>query len=186
MQDRILRLNIAGKPLEWLHWQEAATLHARGLVGWTLGDPLYTLRGGTSRQLGKPSELTLYPIIACEGKINPKPRAAPPLTNRALFRRDQHLCLYCGNSFGDGQLTRDHVIPISRGGKNRWSNVVSACRRCNQHKGSYLLNECSMELLALPYVPNHAEYLALINSTRIRGDQMEFLRAQFSKNARGL
>lgn len=62
-----------------------------------------------------------------------------------------------------------------------WENVVTACRRCNQHKGNYLLEDIDMELLALPFCPNAAEYLALINSERIRGDQMEFLRSQFSR-----
>ena len=63
-------------------------------------------------------------------------------------------------------------------------NVVSACRRCNQFKGNKLLSEINMELLALPYTPNHAEYLALINSHRIRADQMEFLRPSFSRQSR--
>jgi hypothetical protein len=62
--------------------------------------------------------------------------------------------------------------------------VVSACRRCNQRKGNRCLEEIDMDLLALPYVPNMAEYLALINSHRIRGDQMAFLRSQFGKNSR--
>tara|TARA_A100000164_G_C21631287_1_gene641355 strand:- start:419 stop:598 length:180 start_codon:yes stop_codon:yes gene_type:complete len=47
-----------------------------------------------------------------------------------------------------------------------------------------LLEECRMELLALPYQPNHAEYLALSHSGRILGDQMAFLRKQFSSNSR--
>ena len=64
--------------------------------------------------------------------------------------------------------------------------MVAACRRCNQHKANYRLEEIGMELIALPYCPNNAEYLALTNSRRILGDQMEFLRGQFSKNARWL
>ncbi|KKL27829.1 hypothetical protein LCGC14_2381250, partial [marine sediment metagenome] len=88
--------------------------------------------------------------------------------------------------FSSGQLTRDHIVPTSRGGDDKWENVVAACRRCNQHKANYLLEELSMELVALPYRPNNAEYLALINSRRILGDQMEFLRSQFSKNSRWL
>ncbi|HCJ64990.1 MAG TPA: HNH endonuclease, partial [Alcanivorax sp.] len=99
---------------------------------------------------------------------------------------DQHLCLYCGKPYPEALLTRDHIRPTSRGGKDNWLNVVAACRRCNQHKGDRLPEEINMELLALPYVPNMAEYLALINSHRIRGDQMAFLRSQFGKNSRML
>jgi len=84
-------------------------------------------------------------------------------------------------SVTEDYLSRDHVHPISRGGRDRWNNVVAACKRCNQHKGNRLLSETGMELLALPFCPNTAEYLALINSDRIRGDQMEFLRPQFSR-----
>ncbi|WP_035205204.1 HNH endonuclease [Isoalcanivorax pacificus] len=186
MSARILRLDIAGTPMEWLHWQDAACLYARGLVTWTLGDVIYRVRGGISRCTGERSEMQLHSIIACDGRINPHPRTRPPLTNRALFRRDQNICLYCGQPFSDQSLTRDHIVPTSRGGRDTWLNVVAACRRCNQHKGSRLLEECNMELLALPYVPNMAEYLALINSHRIRGDQMEFLRSQFSRQSRWL
>ncbi len=182
--ERILRLDKAGTPVEWLDWQAAAVLYARGLVTWTLGDVVYRLRGGISRSSGDRSKLSLHSIIACDGMTSPRRRTVPPLTNRALFRRDQHLCLYCGKPFPEAQLTRDHIRPTSRGGHDHWLNVVAACRRCNQHKGNRLPEEIDMELLALPYVPNMAEYLALINSHRIRGDQMAFLRNQFGKNSR--
>lgn len=184
MSDRILRLDKTGTPVEWLDWQMAATLYARGLVTWTLGDVIYRLRGGTCRLSGERSGLSLHSIIVCDGVAYPHKRPAPPLTNRALFRRDQHLCLYCGKPFPEHALTRDHIVPTSKGGRDRWSNVVSACRRCNQRKGSRSLEDIDMDLLALPYVPNMAEYLALINSHRIRGDQMAFLRSQFGKNSR--
>jgi hypothetical protein len=65
-------------------------------------------------------------------------------------------------------------------------NVVTACKRCNARKGNRLLSESSLSLLALPYRPNHAEYLALTHSGRILGDQMTFLENQFSINGRGL
>ena len=186
MSERILRLDKTGTPVEWLDWQMAATLYARGLVTWTLGDVIYRLRGGLSRDTGQRSSLSLHSIIACDGEAFCYRRSAPPLTNRALFRRDQHLCMYCGKPFAENALTRDHIVPTSRGGRDRWSNVVSACRRCNQRKGNRQLEEIDMDLLALPYVPNMAEYLALINSHRIRGDQMAFLRNQFGKDSRHL
>ena len=62
--------------------------------------------------------------------------------------------------------------------------VVAACKRCNHQKGHRLLGNTAIELLALPYVPNFAEYLALTNGGRILGDQMDFLRSQFSKESR--
>lgn len=182
--SRVLRLNIAGQPVEWLSWQEATCLYARELIVWTLGDTIRTVYGGISRRTGQRSSIALKSIIACAGHVAWKPRPVPPLTNRALFRRDLHLCMYCGVHLGERELTRDHVIPSSRGGRDVWTNVVTACRRCNQRKGNRLPEESRMEILAIPYQPNTAEWLALINSDRIRGDQMEFLRQQFSPHSR--
>jgi len=181
---RILRLDLAGQPVEWLSWQDAVSLYARDIVVWTLGDAVLRIRGGYCRARRTATSLDIHSIIACEGKIVPPGKGVPPLTNEALFRRDLNVCLYCGGTFADAELTRDHVVPISRCGRDTWDNVVAACRRCNHFKGNRLLGESPMELLALPYVPNYAEYLALSNSGRILGDQMSFLRRSFSRHSR--
>ena len=110
-------------------------------------------------------------------------RLVPPLSNRELFLRDGHLCMYCGREFSGFVLTRDHLIPLSRGGVDCWSNVVTACRGCNHAKGSRTPDEADMSLLAVPYVPNRAEYLVLSNR-RILADQMEFLKKRFRRSSR--
>lgn len=184
MTAQILRLNTAGKAIEWLSWQEAVCLYARDLISWSYGEEVFRIRGGFSRATGERTVVTLNSIIACKGKVWDSIQKNPPLTNRALFQRDQYICLYCGKRHNHSDLSRDHLIPISRGGRDIWTNVVTACKRCNAHKGSRLLDECSLDLLALPYRPSHAEYLALTNSGRILGDQMEFLRKQFSSKSR--
>ncbi|WP_188150975.1 HNH endonuclease [Teredinibacter waterburyi] len=181
MEARILRLNLAGQPIEWLHWKETACLYSRGLVVWTLGGEVKRARGGISRLTGRTSFMSLPAIIACAGERLAPMRLNPPLTNDALFNRDNRQCMYCGNRYSPKDLSRDHVHPSSRGGRDRWENVVAACKRCNQRKGDSLLSEINMELLALPYRPNPSEYLALINNERIRGDQMEYLRPQFAR-----
>jgi len=73
---------------------------------------------------------------------------------------------------------------LSRGGLDCWTNVVSACRRCNTRKGNTEIEALGVQLLALPYMPNHAEYLALSHSGRILGDQMQFLKRQFPSQSR--
>lgn len=183
---RILRLNNAGQPLEWIDWQQAACLHTRGLISWSLGDVIFELRGGKNRLTGNTTLLELPSIIASGGSQLGRQRQNPYLTNRALFERDNYQCLYCGKLGTRFDLTRDHVIPKSKGGKDCWENVVTACRRCNQFKGSRLLEDLNMELLALPYRPNPAEYLALMNSRRILPDQIDYLSKQFSSNCRWL
>lgn len=184
MDARILRLNAGGFPLEWLHWKQAVCLYARDMVCWSSGGVVRTVYGGRSRFDGLRSCMELPAIIATHGSRLFPPVTTPLLTNTALFARDNHQCMYCGHFFESPDLSRDHVHPTSRGGKDKWENVVASCKRCNQRKSNFFLSEISMELLALPYQPNTAEYLALINNGRIRGDQMEFLSRQFSKKYR--
>ena len=181
---KILRINTAGTPVEWLSWQEAVCLHAREMVTWTYGEEVMEVRGGYSRITGNQTLVQLNSIIACRGKVHISGRKAPPLTNRALFRRYQNICMYCGKGFKESDLSRDHVHPLSRGGRDVWTNVVTSCKRCNARKGNTLLAASGMELLALPFMPNHAEYLALTHSGRILGDQMAFLKRQFSSKSR--
>ncbi|WNO11744.1 HNH endonuclease [Teredinibacter sp. KSP-S5-2] len=181
MEARILRLNMAGQPIEWINWKEATCLFARDLVAWTMGGVVKKAHGGFSRITGQRTIIELPAIMACDGEKLAPVKTNPPLSNPALFYRDNCQCLYCGNHFDFSQLSRDHVHPSSRGGEDKWENVVAACKRCNQHKGNFLLSEIGMDLLALPYRPNPAEYLALINNARIRGDQMEYLRPAFKR-----
>lgn len=117
LTPHILRLNIAGQPVEWLSWQEATCLYARELVAWTLGERVRTVHGGFSRLTGLQSTIDLHSIIACSGHVAWKPRLVPPLTNRALFRRDRHLCMYCALKLPERELTRDHIVPRSRGAR---------------------------------------------------------------------
>ena len=106
----------------------------------------------------------------------------PPLSNKALFRRDQSLCLYCGEQFPNFLLSRDHVKPLSQGGVDTWRNVVTACKRCNNHKAGRTPEQACMELLAIPFTPTHAEYVYL-QGRNIMADQMEFLLAHFPRNS---
>lgn len=181
MVPLILRLDVAGAPVTWIPWQDAVCLYSRNMVAWTAGDSVFNILGGTNRLTGLRSFIDINSIIAIKRSATHKhpKRNIPPLTNRELFLRDAHLCMYCGGQFKESSLTRDHVVPMSRGGKDRWSNVITACRHCNTSKCNKTPEEARMPLLAVPYVPNWAEYLALSNR-KILSDQMEFLKTQFS------
>ena len=181
MTPLILRLDISGLPVTWMPWQEAISLYCRDLVGWTAGAETFTFYGGVNKRSGLRSSVSINSIIAVKRSSGHKraSRATPPLTNRELFLRDAHICMYCGSRHKESALTRDHVLPMSRGGGDRWSNVVTACRSCNARKGNRNPEEAGMPLLAVPYVPNWAEYLALSNR-KILVDQMAFLKSQFS------
>jgi len=179
MNAKVLRLNKAGTPIAWLSWQETATLLAKEQVLWSLGETVHTIKGGYNKQ-GLRSRLDLPSIIACDGRIDAK-TFTPPLTNTLLFARDQHICMYCGESFPTRELSRDHVTPTSRGGRDRWANCVTACRRCNNRKGNRTPDEANMELLAVPFAPNRYEFFYLANRD-VLADQMDFLKARFSSN----
>lgn len=181
----ILRCDIAGTPVEWITPEGAARLYASQRVAWDFGEIAVRLRGGLSALTGLRSVIDVRAILAGVGRPQGRyNRQVPPLDSRALFRRDGHLCLYCGGAFAPGELTRDHVIPSSRGGADCWENCVTACRRCNQHKADRTPEEAGMKLLAVPYAPNHAEYLLLANR-RIVADQMAFLHQRISRARRG-
>ncbi|MCB1744259.1 MAG: HNH endonuclease [Gammaproteobacteria bacterium] len=155
------------------------------MIAWSVGEHAFTVYGGTNRHTGLRSAVTINSIIAVKGRLRllDGENLIPPLSNRELFRRDNQICLYCGNGFAESQLTRDHVIPFALGGKDQWNNVVTACKACNHAKGARTPEQAHMPLLAVPYVPNRAEYLVLSNR-RILADQMAFLAKRFRRDSR--
>lgn len=186
IQHHVLRTDVSGMPLEWIDYREAARLYHQGQVAYTCGSPLYRLHGGTSARTGLRTVLEVNSIIATVGHTgnpgNSRQDYVPPLNNQTLFRRDGYLCLYCGQRFGSRELSRDHVRPFSRGGKDVWTNVVTACRRCNNRKASRTPEQAGMQLLAVPFTPTYAEYIFL-KGRRVLFDQMEYLLAHFPRSS---
>lgn len=178
----ILTLDSGGTPHRWATWQDAVVYKTKGLVSWETGEVEFTFYGGENRITGKTSSITVPSIIAVKNKHHQKHKP-PMLTNRNLFRRDLMMCAYCGKVHNEAKLTRDHIVPVSRGGKDIWMNVVTACWGCNNYKDDNLLSELNMELLYVPYVPSRIENLILQNR-KILADQMEFLKAYIPADSR--
>lgn len=183
---QVLRTDVAGMPLEWIDYQDAVRLYHLGQVAYTCGTLLYRIHGGINAITGLRSMIDVNSIIATYGDNHALAKArdhyVPPLNNPALFKRDARLCLYCGQRFADRDLSRDHVTPLSHGGEDAWNNVVAACKRCNNHKAGRSPEQAQMELLAVPFVPTHAEYIYL-QGHRVLADQMEFLLAHFPRTS---
>ena len=78
----------------------------------------------------------------------------PAFTRFNVFLRDRFSCQYCGRGFSASELTFDHVVPRSRGGRTSWSNVVAACGPCNLRKANKLPHQCHMHPLTKPIAPN--------------------------------
>jgi len=186
LSHQVLRTDVSGMPLEWVGYQDAVRLYHLEQVAYTCGTLLYRVHGGICAKTGRRSFIEVNSIIATLGHNRAlskfRDRYVPPLNNPALFKRDSHVCLYCGETFGYRDLSRDHVTPVIQGGQDIWSNVVTACRRCNNHKAGRTPEQAAMELLAVPFIPTHAEYIYL-QGRRVLSDQMEFLRAHFPRSS---
>ena len=137
----ILTLDSGGQPHTWATWQDAVTLKCKGLVAWELGEEDFMFKGGFQRISGERSTVEVASIIALKSKFSYKNRI-PTLSNKNLFRRDLNVCAYCSNKFNDGDLTKDHITPSSRGGPTSWMNCVTACVRCNNKKE----NRCTKKI----------------------------------------
>jgi 5-methylcytosine-specific restriction endonuclease McrA len=186
LHQQVLRTDVSGMPLEWIDYRDAVRLYHTEQVAYVCGAPIFSVYGGINSLTGKRSIVEVNSIIATIGH---KPGYdanrhdyVPPLNNQTLFRRDAKVCMYCGTHFMTRDLTRDHIRPISQGGKDVWQNVVAACRRCNNHKGGRTPEQAGLELLAVPFAPTYAEYIYL-KGRKILTDQMDFLQAHFPRKS---
>jgi 5-methylcytosine-specific restriction endonuclease McrA len=180
----VLQLDVSGRPQSWISTREAAVLYASDGVAWTLGDAFRVLRGGIQRATGLQSRIEVHPIIAVRGTVPSRAwRQSPALNNLKLFVRDRQVCAYCGGRFAFEDLTREHIVPVSRGGHDTWMNCITACKACNGRKGNRLPEEARMTLLYLPYVPSLHEDM-ILRGRRILADQMEFLLASVPRSSR--
>jgi len=99
------------------------------------------------------------------------------LNRQNVFKRDNFTCQYCGSR---KDLTIDHVIPRSRGGRSSWRNLVTACKRCNSKKGDLLPEEANMPLVRPPFKPSFIMFLRDF-SGHIEQDWMPYLGKNKSK-----
>ncbi len=186
LKQQVLRTDASGMPLEWISYQEAVRLYHLELVAYTCGTPLYEIHGGINAITGEQSVIEVNSIIATHGNTRAlqkaRKRYTAPLNNPALFKRDAQTCMYCGGHFRDKLLSRDHVTPISQNGQDVWTNVVTSCKRCNNHKAGRTPEQAGMELLAIPFTPTHAEYVYL-QGKKVLADQMKFLLAHFPRTS---
>ena len=110
-----------------------------------------TIVNNYDRIIKSPSfSMKLPSVIALKSYI--KPKSNPNFTRFNVFLRDKFMCQYCGSN---SELTFDHLLPRSKGGKTDWNNVVTACSSCNVQKGGRLFYDNSeMSLQQIPYQPS--------------------------------
>jgi len=104
-------------------------------------------------------------VIVLTG-FNGFPRGSVTFSRRQLYRRDHFTCQYCGARPGSPELSIDHVVPRSRGGRATWTNCVLACVSCNRRKADRTPREAGLTLLSLPIEPRWTPTLEIPVGTR--------------------
>lgn len=141
-----LILNATFEPLQIVPWQKALQLLFQGKVE-VIEESNQIVR--TVRfSFRVPAVLRLLTYVPLQ-----KRKSWVRFSRSNVFLRDGYKCQYCGNGFSKSQLTLDHVIPVVQGGKKNWSNIVTACLKCNQRKGGRTPAEAGMSLTRKPHVP---------------------------------
>ncbi|MFY0696453.1 MAG: HNH endonuclease [Balneola sp.] len=118
------------------------------------------LHDDPEKKLRTPSDQYDFPSVIRLRRYIRLPYTKVVLTRRNVMRRDSFRCQYCGQK---SKLTIDHIHPKSRGGKDTWENLTTACDKCNVKKGNRTPNEANMELRSKPYRPIPITFFRDIN-----------------------
>ena len=149
--SRVLVLNATYEPLNVVSVRRAVIL--------LLKDKAELVEATEARLRAMRITLPMPSVIRLVTYVRLPHRMVLPVTRRTVLARDNDMCQYCGAMPGRSNLTIDHVLPRSRGGKTTWDNVAAACMRCNQRKGNRTPEDANMPLLSKPSRPR---YIALV------------------------
>jgi hypothetical protein len=183
---RVLVLNADNSPINVLPFQKAFKLAFRGkasVVSHIMDNPIKcvvsdenylnlidecpTLLTDDGKGFKRPTILRL-------NKYKYIPFKKVTLSRNNIYRRDDYTCVYCGT---ENDLTIDHVIPRSKGGKNTWENLVTCCGTCNVTKCNkdldVFLEEQGYDMISKPYKPTYLEFIS--NNRDIHEHWKEFI-----------
>lgn len=154
----VLVLNADAQPVSYLplsavQWKEAIT--------YMYLDKCMVLEWYDDWIVSSPSWETKVPAVIMLKEMM-KRRRTPRFSKTNLYLRDLNTCQYCNTQFPRTQLTLDHVIPLSKGGKTNWLNIVAACGKCNSLKG----DKTTMKPAKKPHQP---DYYELVNNRKKLG-----------------
>jgi 5-methylcytosine-specific restriction endonuclease McrA len=145
--------NTTGEPLELVPSLIGLVLHLRGKAV-----ILETVPGRVARSPRLVFPLPKSVVLRKHRRIRSR---VAVLTNEHLFLRDGHRCVYCGRQRRElgarEQLTRDHLVPRSKGGADEWRNVVTACSACNHAKDCRLVEDAGRAPRSAPWVPSRQD-----------------------------
>ena len=159
MRKPVLQLNACFEPTRIIPARRALTLLTKGVA---------TVEIATDIQVHKGIYL---PSVIRLRNYRHVPIRLQVLSRKNIFIRDGYRCMYCGERFIPQELTLDHVVPRSRGGKQEWSNLVACCKKDNHRKGDRLPEEVGMQLIhkPLPQTIHTPRFLLRILGSEIDG-----------------
>jgi 5-methylcytosine-specific restriction endonuclease McrA len=144
MMEKVLLLNITYEPLRIINWKRAITLLLLGKV---------EVLEEYGREVHAISFSVRLPSVVRLLRLVKKPKTRVKFSRQNIYARDKYRCQYCGESKCTEDLTCDHVLPKSRGGKTEWTNIVTCCIPCNRKKGRRTPEEARMRLIRKPSRP---------------------------------
>ena len=142
--EQVLLLNITYEPLKIINWKRAITLLFLEKV---------EVVEEYSREIHSVSFTIKLPSVVRLLRMVKKPKTPVKFSRQNIYARDKYKCQYCGRQFPTEELTYDHIIPKSRGGKTKWENIVTCCIQCNRKKGGRIHTEAGMKLIRKPSRP---------------------------------
>lgn len=143
--DEVLLLNITYEPLKIIDWKKALTLLFLGKV---------EVLEEYDKEIHSVSFSIKLPAVVRLVKFIQWRKKPVKFSRQNIYLRDNYSCQYCGKRLPPDQLTYDHVIPKSKGGKTEWENIVTCCPACNKKKGGRTPEEAGMKLLKKPRRPH--------------------------------
>jgi 5-methylcytosine-specific restriction endonuclease McrA len=175
---RCLALNASFEPLTMVPTRRALRLVLDGKAEIVEADGEEPIRSARFR-MPRPAIIRLVRFVHVPRRFRRQ------VTNTFLFARDGYTCQYCGRPQSQLKtrecLTRDHVIPQSRGGGNLWENVVTACSPCNTRKGNHLPEEIGMRPMTIPTEPHFVHLSWAVR--RLTPTQRKYIRLFYGDDA---
>lgn len=144
MSTRTLLLTAWYFPIRVLHWQDAVKMIYEGTVD---------VLAEYDEEIRSPSVTWNSPAVVRLRRNVASHKKGVKFSRINVYHRDRFTCQYCGKKFGWGELTYDHLVPRSRGGKTNFWNIVAACKPCNAKKGNLTCDQAGMFPLTAPTRP---------------------------------
>jgi len=141
MQEPVLVLNATFEPINVTAVRRAMVLMLKGVA--QAEEINHTKVHSASRSLEVPSVIRLLAYRHI-------PQQTRALSRKNILLRDRNTCQFCKRILPAGELTLDHVVPRSRGGRSSWENLVACCYQCNNRKGDRTPEEAGLALTRRP------------------------------------